>query len=294
MEPETAKPETAPSVEPPKSEPLPAIVEAAFGKEAAAPSKPEPPKPEPPPEPKAAAAPKPEPAAAPAPSAEAAPASKPNGGRENKRVQQLANTIRSKDARISELESELEKLKGKEAPESAVERKFAEKELEQALRAQEEAYGEIMSERLAEAFPDEASRQEFLELSCDFGPAIDKYAPQVSQLIIGSDISYKLANAFYTVLASDANAIREFLNMPFSVQRKEIGKLEAYLKNPPPAAPAASAPQPPQAPQAPAAPAAVPKSIVPSESGSQASGTPDPYQSTLDRIAEQNRKAYGR
>jgi len=266
--------ETAPAQPP---EPLPAIVEAAFGKQ-------EPAAPEAPAAPTA-----PNPALS-APAPEPEPKPKPAEGKgADKRIKQLTGTLKSKDAEIAELRAQIDKLKGNETPEAAIDRKFAENEIRKAQTEQEQAEAEIAMEKLREAIPDEKAQQEFLEMNGDFAPSIDKYAPEVSNIILASDISYKLANAFYSVLSSEPNALRDFLNQPKSVQKKHIRQLEAYLKQPPP--PALPSPPPAQAP-APIPPASVPRSIVPSESGTQPA-EPEVYASTLERIAEQNRRAFG-
>jgi hypothetical protein len=205
-------------------------------------------------------------------------------------MQHLTAELKQKDAVISGLEAELSKYRDREqlTPEEAVDKRFAENELkrEQAsLERGQAEYAALAEAELSEAFPDEASREDFAVLSSEYAPAIDRYAPRVSELVLGSEIKHRLANALYTVLSGNPSALRDFLNMPYPAQRREIKGLESFLLRGAPSAPSSA---PASAPSS----SPPPRSIVPSESGA-ASSEPDPYEAVLAREAERNRKIYG-
>jgi hypothetical protein len=256
------------AAETPKTDETPAIVEQAFGKRETAPTGE-------PPEKAAEGSPdSPKEAETPPNAATPAPALK----RENRRIQSLTSEIESLRAKVAQYEAAKD-------PKNDIDKRFAELQLEQTQRQMQEENYKI----LAEAFPDEAERQDFIDLAEHYAPALQQYAPKAAELIAGSDIPYKLEKAFYDICASNAAAFKDFLNMPYPAQRKTVQDLEAFLKKPaPPAAP--------QTPAAPTPPANLPKSITPSDSDSSgdSEGESNAYESTLERAREQNKRVYGR
>jgi hypothetical protein len=248
------------AAEAPKQDETPAIVEQAFGKTETTPAPGEPPE-------KAAEGSPDSPKEAETPPNAAPPAPAPK--RENRRIQSLTSEIEILRAKVAQYEADKD-------PKNDIDKRFAELQLEQTQRQMQEENYKI----LADAFPNEAERQDFIDLAEHYAQPLMQYASKAAELIAHSDISFKLEKAFYDICASDAAAFKDFLNMSFPAQRKVLQGLEAYLKNPaPPAAP--------QTPAAPTPPANLPKSIDPSDSEASAGGKPDIFNSTLKRIADE-------
>jgi len=235
---EEAQKEDVPAAEAAPAGEVPSIVKEAFGGSSAAKEK---------------ETPKDEPAAP-------SPAQPPKASREEKRVPGLVS-------RIKELEAELAKAKDGKTPEDIINGKMAEWELRQI----EQKLMDDAQRGLMEAFPDEAERQEFMRLS-EFAPYVDKYAPEIAQAIAGSDISYKLAMAFYTILDSNPKALAEFLQFPLPTQKRELAKIERYVMS-------GGSQQPNTAVNL----ANLPKPVTPSDSGGRA-GKADAYKATLARL----------
>jgi len=153
-------------------------------------------------------------------------AAPPKGSREQNRVQKLLAEVEAQRKKIEELTAQAEK-NGKEDVNAAVERKLAEYRMQEAQKQLEtSAY-----DRFMDAFPDEASQNRFKELAAAYMDTMLEKAPQASEYISKSDISFKLEGAFYDICESNSTALSEFLSFPYPTQLAKLRELEAFLRS---------------------------------------------------------------